>query len=152
VVYDPERDLRDDEVYAEHKEAVANGQKRVLRRTSTGELHSHAGDEIGFTPGRGQAQVSSWWGMAILSAFGCLGFVASVAMLLSPLFQGDSPSWGALWGMGLAGFIAWYGFNLSRDEYKATRLRKQRGSPMPGTGYVDVQLLETGRRRAKRGR
>lgn len=148
MVYDRERERRDDAVYAEHKVAVAKGEKRVLRRTSTGELHSYPGDEIGFTPGRGQAQVSSWWGMAILSAFGCLGFVASVAMFLSPLLQGTGPSWGALWVVGLAGFLAWYGFNLSKDEYKAMRLRKQRGAPKPGPGYVDVDLLELGRPRS----
>ncbi|MGJ3190773.1 hypothetical protein [Paenarthrobacter sp. FR1] len=148
VVYDRERERRDDAVYAEHKAAVARGEERVLRRTSTGELHSYPGDEIGFTPGRGQAQVSSWWGMAILSAFGCLGFVASVAMFLSPLLHGAGPSWGALWVVGLAGFIAWYGFNLSKDEYKAMRIRKQRGAPKPGSGYVDVDLLELGRPRS----
>jgi len=144
VVYDRERYRHEDAVYAEHKTAIANGEKRVLRRTATGELHSYPGDEIGFSPGRGQAQVSTWWGMAILSALGCVGFIAAVAMFLSPLWIGEGLSWGALWVMGLAGFIAWYGFKLARDEYKAARLRKERGSPKPGTGYVDVDLLELG--------
>lgn len=46
---------------AAHKEALARGEKRVLRVTTTGELHSYAEDEIGFSPGRGKAQVSPWW-------------------------------------------------------------------------------------------
>lgn len=66
VVYNRERERRNDAVYAEHKSAVAAGKKRVLRKTSTGELHSYSADEIGFSPGRGQAQVSTWWGMGIL--------------------------------------------------------------------------------------
>ena len=144
MVYDRERDLRDDAVYAEHKDAVARGEKRVLRRTSTGELHSYPSDEIGFTPGRGQAQVSTWWGMAILAAFGFTGFVGAFAMFLDPVWHGEGPGWGALWLMAFAAFIAWYGFGLSRDEYRATRRRKERGSPKPGTGSVDVDLLELG--------
>lgn len=145
MVYDRERERRDDAAYAEHKEAVARGEKRVLRRTSTGELHSYPKEEIGFTPGRGQAQVSTWWGMAILAAFGAVGFVATVVLFIMPVFQGGGPSWGALWPMGIAGFLAWYGFGLSKDEYRATQLRKKRGSPKPGTGNVDVNLLELGR-------
>lgn len=53
-MYDRERDRRDDAVYAEHKRAVAAEEKRVRRRTKTGELHSYPSDEIGFSPGRGQ--------------------------------------------------------------------------------------------------
>lgn len=62
------RERRNDAVVTEHKEALARGEKRVLRVTTTGELHSYADDEIGFSPGRGQAQVSTWWGMGILTA------------------------------------------------------------------------------------
>ena len=57
MVYDPERERRNDAVHAEHKQALARGEKRVLRTTATGELHSYAGEEIGFTPGAGQVQI-----------------------------------------------------------------------------------------------
>ncbi|UKA55109.1 hypothetical protein LFT45_03965 [Arthrobacter sp. FW305-BF8] len=146
MVYDRERERRDDAVYAEHKKAVAAGQKRHLRRTSVGELHSYPDDEIGFTPGRGQAQVSTWWGMAILTAFSGIMFIGGCWLLLRPLWDGQGPSWGALWVIGLAGFFCWYGYTLSRDEYRATRLRKKRGSPKPGTGNVDIDLLELGQK------
>ena len=63
MVYERERERRNDAVFAEHKSAVAAGEKRVFRTTSTGDLHSYPGDEIGFSSGRGQVQVSTWWGM-----------------------------------------------------------------------------------------
>lgn len=147
MIYDRERERRNDAVYAEHKKAVAAGEKRVLRRTSTGELHSYPGDEIGFTPGRGQAQVSTWWGMGILAVVSALLAVLSVLILLAPLGQGEGPFWGGLFLTALAGGAAFYTFTLARDEYRATQLRKLRGSPKPGTaGGVDINLLEVGRK------
>jgi hypothetical protein len=150
MVYDRERERRNDAVYAEHKKAVAAGEKRVLRTTSTGELHSYPGDEIGFTPGHGQAQVSTWWGMAIICAVLGLLFLGSLVMLTVTLLQGRG-EWGALFPilMGAFGFL--YTLGLSRDEYRASRLRKQRGSPKPGTsGRVDINLLELGQKRPDR--
>lgn len=145
-MYDRERDRRDDAVYAEHKRAVAAGEKRVLRRTRTGELHSYPSDEIGFSPGRGQAQVSTWQGMAFLAAFAACGAVFSVVLLLAPLSGGEGPMWGALFLTALCGGFAFYAFGLARDEYAATRLRKLRGSPAPGSGAVDLSLLELGQK------
>ncbi|WP_104173996.1 hypothetical protein [Arthrobacter sp. Y81] len=144
MVYDRERERRNDAVYAEHKRAVAAGEKRVLRRTSTGELHSYPGDEIGFTPGRGQAQVSTWWGMGILMVFSACMFIAMCWLFQRPLWEGAAPEWGALWPIGLSGFFTPYAFILARDEYRATQLRKRRGSPKPGTGSVDIDLLDLG--------
>ena len=145
MVYDRERERRNDAVYAEHKKAVASGEKRVLRKTSTGELHSYPADEIGFTPGRGQAQVSTWWGMGILAVVAALSTALSVLILLAPLGQGEGPFWGALFLTALSGGFTYYAFTLARDEYRATQLRKRRGSPKPGTsGSVDINLLELG--------
>ncbi|WP_460667968.1 hypothetical protein [Kocuria himachalensis] len=56
MVYDPERARRNDAVYAEHQQALAAGEKRVLRTTATGELHSYANDEIGFTPAQARSR------------------------------------------------------------------------------------------------
>jgi hypothetical protein len=137
VVYDRERERRNDAVYADHKDALARGEKRVLRRTDTGELHSYAGDEIGFSPGRGQAQVSTWWGMGIVTAVLGLLFVASWVILLMPLQKGEPPFWGALFLTALAGFGSWFTFGLAADEYRATRLRKERGVPKPGRRHTD---------------
>lgn len=145
MVYDRQRELRNDAVYAEHKKAVAAGEKRVLRTTSTGELHSYPADEIGFTPGRGQVQVSTWWGMGILMIISAAILVTCLWMFQLPLWDGQQPEWGALWPIGLTGFFTPYAFILARDEYRATQLRKRRGSPRPGTsGSVDINLLELG--------
>jgi hypothetical protein len=146
MVYDRQRERRNDAVYAEHKRAVAAGEKRVLRRTSTGELHSYPGDEIGFTPGRGQAQVSTWWGMGILMVISGIAFITMCWLFQRPLWEGEAPEWGALWPIGLSGFFTPYAFILARDEYRATQLRKRRGSPKPGTGSIDIDLLELGQK------
>jgi len=132
-MFDREQERCNDAVYAEHKQAVARGEKRVLRTTATGALHSYAGDEIGFTPGRGHPQVSTWWGMGIVTAVLGLLFVFSWVMLLTPVMEGRQPYWGALFLIALSGFLAWYCLGLARDEYRATRRRKERGAPEPGT-------------------
>ena len=150
MVYDRERERRNDAVYAEHKRAVAAGDKRVLRTTSTGELHGYPGDEIGFTPGRGQAPVSTWWGMGILMVFSAIMLIGGCWVFQLPLWEGKGPEWGALWVIGLSGFFTPYAFTLARDEYRATRLRERRGSPKPGTGNVDIGLLELGQERPGR--
>lgn len=137
-----EREKRNDSVYAEHKRAVAAGEKRVLRTTSTGELHSYPADEIGFSPGRGQAQVRTWWGMGILAVVAALLAVLSVLIVLAPLRQGDGPFWGALFLTVLSGAFTFYAFKLARDEYRATQVRKRRNSPKPGSGNVDIGLLD----------
>ncbi|KUM35521.1 hypothetical protein [Arthrobacter sp. EpRS71] len=134
-----ERERRNDAVYAEHKAAVAAGEKRVLRNTSTGELHSYPADEIGFTPGSGQAQVSTWWGMGILAVVAAILTVFSVVLLLAPLARGQAPMWGGLFLTALAGGFTFYAVTLSCQEYRATQLRKLRGSPKPSsTGRVDI--------------
>ncbi|KRE84514.1 hypothetical protein [Arthrobacter sp. Soil764] len=131
------RERRNDVVYAEHKAALARGEKRVLRRTNTGELHSYPGDEIGFSPGRGQAQIRTWWGMGIVSAFLGLMFLGSTVLFLASFRQGTGPEWGALFAIGLGGFGAWYTFGLARDEYRAKKLRKERDTREPGAGHVN---------------
>jgi hypothetical protein len=151
MVYDREQFEREDAVYAEHKEAVAAGEKRVLRKTSTGELHSYPADEIGFTPGSGHAQVSTWWGMGIIMMIMMIGLVVGVWLFQRPLWEGGPPEWGALWLIGFAGLMTLYTFNLARDEYRATKLRKRRGSPKPSSsGRVDINLLEMGQKRPER--
>ncbi|WP_223252971.1 hypothetical protein [Arthrobacter sp. AFG7.2] len=88
MVYDRERMRHEDAVYAEHKKAVAAGGKRVLRKTSAGELHSYPAEEIGFTPGRGHAQVSTWWGMGIITAFLGLVLIVGLWLFQRPLWEG----------------------------------------------------------------
>ncbi|MCU1433522.1 MAG: hypothetical protein JWR71_247 [Pseudarthrobacter sp.] len=137
-MFDRERERRNDAVYAEHKEALSRGEKRVLRRTVAGELHSYAGDEIGFSPGRGQTQVRTWWGMGIVSLVLGLLFLASWIILLLPLGKGEQPFWGALFLTALAGLGCWYMLGMAKDEYRAARIRQERGAPKPGGGHVST--------------
>ncbi|VXC65769.1 conserved hypothetical protein [Arthrobacter sp. 9V] len=134
-----ESERRNDAVYAEHKAAVAAGEKRVLLNTRNGELHSYPADEIGFAPGRGQAQVSTWWGMGILAVVAGILTAFSVVLFFAPLVQGQSPMWGALFLTAFGGAFTLYAVTLSVQEYRATQLRKLRGSPKPSsTGRVDI--------------
>jgi len=134
VTFDRERERRNDAVHAEHKAALARGEKRVLRTTSTGELHSYPADEIGFSPGRGHVQVQTWWGMGILTGVMVLLTVLSLVILLRPLPDGGQPFWGALVLTAFGIFGAWYTFGMARDEYRAKKLRKERHAPEPGAG------------------
>ncbi|WP_307275963.1 hypothetical protein [Arthrobacter sp. W4I7] len=62
--------------------------------------------------------------------------------------ESRTPEWRALWLIGFAGFMTLYTFNPARGEYRATQLRKRRGSPKPGTsGRVDINLPELGQQR-----
>lgn len=132
-----DQEQRNDAVYAEHKAALARGGKRVLRRTTTGELHSYPGDEIGFSPGRGHVQVQTWWGMGILTGAMVLLALLSLVMLLRPLPDGGQPFWGALVLTAFSVFGARYTFGMARDEYRAKKLRKERHAPEPGAGHVN---------------
>ncbi|GAA2743905.1 hypothetical protein GCM10009868_19510 [Terrabacter aerolatus] len=130
---EPGRLEQHEAVTSEHDEAVARGERRVLRRTTTGELRSFPADEIGFSPGRGQAQVRTWWGMAVLAALmALLSLGAVVGMFLVPLSRGDGPQWGGLVLVAMGGLFTWYAVGLSRDEYRAKQVRRERSSPEPG--------------------
>ena len=131
-----ERERRNDDVFAEHKEALARGEKRVLLKTDSGELHSYPAAEIEFSPGRDQAQVRSWWGMGILTAVMGLLVVLSLVILLGPVGRGGQPFWAALILTALGGYGAWYIFGMARGEYNAKKLRTERRAPEPGAGHV----------------
>ncbi len=78
--------------------------------------------------------------MGILAVVAAILTVFSVVMLLAPLGQGQSPMWGgALFLTAGGGAFTFYALTLSRQEYRATQLRKLRGgSPKPNsTGRAD---------------
>lgn len=133
MVYDAEQDKRDDEVYAEHKKAIATGEKRILAKTRQGELHSYADEEIGFLTGSGHSQVSTWWGMGIVFLFMLFLTVISVVLVFSPTRIGEPPMFGAFVLTLFAGLFSIYSFKLSREEYKARKLRLKRGKPQPSS-------------------
>lgn len=143
MVYDAERDKRDEAVYAEHKQALALGIKRILAKTNKGELHSYESDEIGFLSGRGQAQVSTWWGMGIVFLTMLFLAVISVVLVFAPTQSGEPPMFGALFLTLFAGLFSLYSFKLSRSEYKARQIRLKRGKPQPSSRQsYDLNHLE----------
>ncbi|MDQ0922530.1 hypothetical protein QF038_001038 [Pseudarthrobacter sp. W1I19] len=74
--------------------------------------------------------------MGIVSAFMALVFLGSAVMLFMPLAHDDGLEWGALFPIALGGFGAWYTFGMARYEYRAKKLRRERGAPEPGAGHV----------------
>ncbi|MEU6661125.1 hypothetical protein [Streptomyces sp. NPDC046821] len=135
MAFDSDRERRNAEVVREHKAALARGEKRYLRTTKDGELHSYASDEIGFSPGSGTPQVSTWWGMGIIFCVMVAIALGTLVVLLLPV-TGGSPPWGILFVTAFAGLGAWYTFGLARDEYRAKKLRTERGTPEPGDGHT----------------
>jgi hypothetical protein len=63
-------------------------------------------------------------------------FVASWVILLLPLGEGGQPFWGSLFLMASAGLGSWYTIGMARDQYRATKLREERGAAKPGGGGV----------------
>jgi hypothetical protein len=57
----------DDQVRAEHEQALARGEKRVLFRTVEGRLYSYAKDELGVVTASSHPQVRSVVGFLVLA-------------------------------------------------------------------------------------
>ena len=119
-----DRQRRDDAIRAGHQQALARGEKRVLRTTATGALHSYAGDEIGFTPGRGHVQVSTWWGMGIVTTVLALtnGGPADATTPLTVLMFRTAFNYGEYgYGSSIALLLALMSFVVTLVIFRATR-------------------------------
>ena len=129
--YDAEVRRRDDDMRERHEQAVAAGEKRVLSRTMEGRLYSYARDEIGFARAGSGPIVTSAVGMVVLGVVFVAFTVLSVFLVAAPTAQGQDPLWGALFLTfgGLAGTI--YAVRLATAEFRAKRIRRERGIPEP---------------------
>ena len=129
--YDAEGRRRDDDMRERHEQAVAAGEKRVLSRTMEGRLYSYARDEIGFARAGSGPIVTSAVGMVVLGVVFVAFTVLSVFLVAAPTAQGQDPLWGALFLTfgGLAGTI--YASRLAVAEFRAKRIRRERGIPEP---------------------
>ena len=129
--YDAEGRRRDDDMRERHEQAVAAGEKRVLSRTMEGRLYSYARDEIGFARAGSGPIVTSAVGMVVLGVVFVAFTVLSVFLVAAPTAQGQDPLWGALFLTfgGLAGTI--YAVRLATAEFRAKRIRRERGIPEP---------------------
>ncbi|WP_445153655.1 hypothetical protein ACTWLI_09460 [Arthrobacter sp. Hor0625] len=122
----------DEEVRARHERAVAAGEKRLLTRTmDRGRLHSYAADEIGFARAGSGPIVTTAFGMVVLAVVFAAVTVFSVVLVAAPTSQGESPMWGALvlTVIGAAGVL--YAARLAVSEFRARRIRRERGLPEP---------------------
>lgn len=128
-----ELEARNDAIHAEHRAIVARGEKRVLRTTRTGLLHSYRPDEIGLGPASSSREVTSWWGLSILTAFFVAVFAASWAIVLVPVSRGEGPAWAGLVVTAMGALGAAYTGHLAWIQLRARRVRRRTGAPEPGT-------------------
>lgn len=128
-----ELEARNDAIYAEHRAIVARGEERVLRTTRTGVLHSYRPDEIGLGPASTGREVTSWWGLSILTVLFAALFAASWAIVLVPVSRGQGPAWGGLVVTVLGALGAAHTGHLTWVQLRARRVRRRRGAPEPGT-------------------
>ncbi len=116
-----------------HNQAVAAGEKRTLSRTREGELHSYASDEIGFARAGSSAIASSASGMALLAGVLALFAVSTIFLVTAPVADGGQPLWGVLVLTAGCAAGAVYAGRLAAAEFKAKRVRRERGIPEPSS-------------------
>ena len=122
----------DEQTRAEHEQAVAAGEKRLLTRSMDGgRLHSYAADEIGFARAGSGPIVTTAPGMLVLGLVFAAMTAFSIFLLIAPTANGQDPLWGALVLTigGIAGLV--YALRLALSEFRARRLRRERGVPDP---------------------
>jgi multisubunit Na+/H+ antiporter MnhC subunit len=137
MVYDAARSRRDEEVRQWHDQALAAGQQRVLVRTTSGELHSYAKDELGVVTASSHPTVRSAAGFVVMALFFAAVAVFSILLVAGPTSQGQDPLWSALilTAAGVGGAV--YSARLAGIAAKARRLRAQRGIPEPTARQFD---------------
>ena len=129
---DAARRSEDEPTRALHEQAVAAGEKRLLTRTvDGGRLHSYAADEIGFARAGSGPIVTTAPGMLLLGLFFAAVTAFSIFLIAAPAANGQDPLWGALVLTigGIAGLV--YAARLARSEFRARRIRRERGVPDP---------------------
>jgi hypothetical protein len=121
----------DDQVRADHKQALARGEKRVLFRTVEGRLHSYGKDELGVVTASSHPQVRSAAGFLAMAVFFAAVAVFSILLIAGPTSRGEDPMWGALvlTVAGAGGVL--YAVRMAGVARKAKRLRAERGIPEP---------------------
>jgi amino acid transporter len=129
--------FNDDKVRADHEEALARGEKRVLSRTADGQLYSYARDEIGVVTASSHPTVRSAGGFIVMAVAFAAITVFSILLVAAPTSRGQDPMWGALilTVAGAGGVL--YAVRLAGVVAKAKRLRRERGIPEPTSRQFD---------------
>lgn len=122
------RQLKDQQATAWHEQAVASGQKRFLKRASTGELVSYLPEEYGVGRSGLGPKIHTVWGHGILVA----GELVFLVLVIQAINRGyDRVPMGVWFAVAFFALVTGYStWNLVK-EAKATRLRRQRGLPTP---------------------
>lgn len=131
------RSRRDEETRQGHDQALAAGQQRVLARTTSGELHSYAKDELGVVTASSHSQVRSAAGFLVMAVVFAAVAVFSILLVAGPTSRGQAPMWGALFltAAGLGGAL--YAIRMAQVASRAKRLRAERGIPEPTARQFD---------------
>lgn len=134
---DAARSGRDEEMRRWHDQALASGQRRVLSRTVSGELHSYARDEIGIVTASSHPALRSAAGFIVMAVFFAALAAFSILLVAGPTSQGRDPMWGALilTAAGMGGVV--YASRLAGVAAKAKRLRAERGIPEATAQQID---------------
>ena len=128
---------RDEEMRQWHQQALASGEQRVLARTTSGELHSYAKDELGVVTASSHPQVRSAVGFLVMAAVFAAVAVFSILLVAGPTSRGQAPMWSALFltAAGLGGAL--YAIRMAQVASRAKRLRAERGIPEPTARQFD---------------
>ncbi|UTT68594.1 hypothetical protein NMQ03_15325 [Arthrobacter sp. DNA4] len=129
--------IPDDQVRAEHEQALARGEKRVLFRTVSGDLYSYAKDELGVVTASSHPQVRSAVSFLVMAAVLAAVAVFSVLLVAGPTSRGQGPMWSALFltAAGVGGTA--YAIHMAKVASRAKRLRAERGIPEPTARQFD---------------
>ena len=135
-------------MFDEHREALARGEERVLRRTVAGTVHSYKKDEH-VAPSDDPYNLRSLAGGILISAI-YIGFAVFCALMF---FVGDGgvyPAWLLPVGAVACVYAGRPAFVFCRDEYRASKVRKERGVLQPDRGKEIRGIGPAGRERAHR--
>ncbi|GAA1343015.1 hypothetical protein [Arthrobacter roseus] len=137
MVYDAERDKRDLATRDFHEERKAAGEKRVLSRGNDAELYSYTREEYGVLRAGPGPVITTLWGHMVfvgLIFLGLIGFIWGYASLyFRPI---PTPPWGGwFFGVAILALLVYFARNL-RTEWRARKLRKERGLPTPTDSTV----------------
>lgn len=129
-------------VYAEHRAALARGEKRTLRTTVTGQIHSYAQDEH-VAPSDDPYNLRSLpVGIGIAALYVGLALMCAL-IFANQVVRGESLNWVLAVGVVLVLVVGRPAFVFCRDEFRAGQVRKSRGVPKPDRGR-EVPLPEAG--------
>lgn len=139
MIHDAERDKRDLATRAFHDERVAAGERRVLSRGDDAELHSYLREEYGVLRQGPGPVLTTLWGHMIFTGLILLGLIGFIWMYAGLYFRPvPTPPWGGwLLGVAIAVMLAYAARNLF-TEWRAHKLRKERGLPTPTDSRVWV--------------